>query len=82
MQTTVQYNTDTHSVTTYPIDKRTRSAYRTTSGHGVRSRGGAGGRPPPDFGGKFFNIICPPPDFVGFCSEIFNSIIKFVELRE
>ena len=42
--------------------------------------GGGRGRPPIDFGGKFFNII--PPDFGGFCSEILNSIIKFLELKE
>ena len=35
--------------------------------------GGQGGRPPPppDFEGKFFNTFRPPPDFGGFCSEMF-----------
>ena len=42
--------------------------------------GGGKGAAPPDFGGKFFNRV--PPDFGGFCSKIFNSIIKFVELKE
>ena len=33
--------------------------------------GGQGGRPPPpDFGGQFFNTF-RPPDFGGFCSEMY-----------
>ena len=43
--------------------------------------GGSGAAAPPDFGGKSFNRV-RPPDFGGFCSEIFNSIIKVLELRE
>ena len=34
--------------------------------------GGAGGAAaPPDFGGQFFNTFRPPPDFGGFCSEMY-----------
>ena len=44
---------------------------------------GGGAAAPPDFGGKIFNRVRPlPPDFGGFCIEIFNSIIKLLELRE
>ena len=52
--------------------------------HGVRCRGGMGGGrpPPPDFGGKFFNTFRPPQILAGFVVKCFNSIIKFVELRE
>ena len=31
---------------------------------------GGMGAAPPDFGGNFFNRV-PPPDFGGFCSEMF-----------
>ena len=31
---------------------------------------------------SFSIYSAPPPDFGGFCSEILNSIIKFLELRE
>ena len=50
-------------------------------GHGVRCRGG-GAATPPDFGGKFFNIFPPHPILAGFVVKCFNSIIKFLELRE
>ena len=40
------------------------------------------GRPSPDFKQKFFNIICTPRFWRLFCSEIFNSIIKILELSE
>ena len=78
------YNADTHSDTT---DTRLISAHvlrtelQVSMGSATGGGGWSGGRPPPDFKGKFFNIICPP-DFGGFWSEIYNSIIKFVELRE
>ena len=51
----------------------------TSSGpHDMGSGAGGGrGRPPLDFGGKFSIESAPPPDFGGFCSEIFNSIINF-----
>ena len=39
--------------------------------HGVRSRWGRGGGRPPRFWRKFFQYIPPPPDFGGFCSEMF-----------
>ena len=45
---------------------------------------GAGGAaaPPQILEEKFSIYSAPPPDFGGFCSECFNSVIKFVELRE
>ena len=80
------YNTsDTHSDTT---DTRLISAHilrtelQVSLGSAAGGKGWSGGRPSPDFKGKFLNIISPPPDFGGFCREIFNSIIKFVKLRE
>ena len=46
------------------------------------SGAGGGAAAPPDFGGKIFNRVRPlPPDFGGFCSEIFKSIIKFLAER-
>ena len=41
------------------------------SEHGVRCRGGRGGGRPPRFWRKVFQYIPPPPDFGGFCSEMF-----------
>ena len=52
-------------------------------GHLGSAAGGRGAAaPPPDFGGKFFNTFCPPQILAGFVVKCFNSIIKFLELRE
>ena len=51
--------------------------------HGVRCRGGRGGGRPPRFWRKIFQYIPPPPQILaGFVVKCFNSMIKFVELRE
>ena len=44
--------------------------------------GGAGGRPLPDFRGNFSIHSAPPQILAGFVVNCFNSIIKFLELRE
>ena len=50
---------------------------------GSGAGGGWGGRPPPpQILEESFSIESVPPDFGGFCSEIFNSIIKFLELEK
>ena len=72
------YNTDTQSDTT---DIRLISVHVLRTELQVSMGSAAGGQPPPDFGGKLFNII-RPPDFGGYCSEIFNSIIKLLEVKE
>ena len=41
------------------------------SPHGVRYRGAGGGRPPPQILEETFSIHSAPPDFGGFCSEMF-----------
>ena len=74
----IPYNTDTHSDTT---DTRLINAHilRTELQLSMGSATGGGlvrGGGRPQILKEFFNKICPPPDFGGFCSEIFNSIIK------
>ena len=45
--------------------------------------GQGGGRPTPRFWRKIFQYIPPPlPILAGFVVKCFNSIIKFLELRE
>ena len=73
MQTTD--DTDTHSDTT---DTRLISAYvlrtelQVSMGSAAKGDGQRGGRPP-DFKGKFFNIICPPCVLAAF-------VVKFLTL--
>ena len=52
-----------------------------TMGSGAGGRAG-GGRPPPRFWRKIFQYIPPPQILAGFVMKCFNSIIKFLELRE
>ena len=50
--------------------------------HGVRCRGAGGRPPPPRFWRTIFQYILTPQILAGFVVKCFNSIIKFLELRE
>ena len=81
MQTTVLYNTGTHSDTT---DTQLISAHvlrtelQVSMGSAAGGESWSWGRLPPYLKKVFQYNLSPPPDFGGFCSEIFNSIIKFL----
>ena len=50
---------------------------------GSAAGGGQGGGPPPQILEENFSIHSAPPQILaGFVVKCFNSIIKFVELRE
>ena len=44
---------------------------------GSAAGGGAGGRPPPDFGETF--SIQSPPYFGWFCSQLFNFVYNMIK---